>query len=100
MTGKQTSLNRPRSLLALVLPQDGIQDELDDIISTAKSVTRAMATDLDVMDGLARMASPSPAHMLAAHSRQHVVRLVDELRNDQLLKDIAQMAQACVDITR
>ncbi|XP_037793756.1 uncharacterized protein LOC119589223 [Penaeus monodon] len=79
--------------------KNGIQDELDDIISTAKSVTRAMATDLDVMDGLARIASPSPAHMLATHSRRHVVMMVDELRNDQLLRDIAQLAQACVDVT-
>ncbi|ROT73825.1 hypothetical protein C7M84_007698 [Penaeus vannamei] len=79
--------------------KDGIQDELDDIIRTAKSVTRAMATDLDVMDGLARMASPSPAHMLATHSRHHVLMMVEELRNDQLLKDIAQLARACVDVT-
>lgn len=83
-----------------VTHQDGIQDELDDIIRTAKSVTRAMATDLDVMDGLARMASPSPAHMLATHSRRHVLMMVEELRNDQLLKDIAQLARACVDVTR
>ena len=59
-----------------------------------------MASDIDMLDGLAQVPRPSPVSHLAAYTHTQVTQMVKELKYDELLNDLAHMAQACVNITR
>nr|XP_053626294.1 uncharacterized protein LOC128684178 [Cherax quadricarinatus] len=75
------------------------QDEINTLTLSAKTVVQAVAADVIVKADLPQVSISTPASFLADYLQGQTHHLLLEMKEDQLLLDIAHGAQACCDVT-
>ncbi|KAK7077100.1 hypothetical protein SK128_015805 [Halocaridina rubra] len=79
--------------------KNGVHLEADELKNAGVSVVESFAEDVKMLKNLARISGPTPAHHLASYLTAQSKTLLEELSGDILIKEIAQSAQMCIDVT-